>query len=115
MNNIHSRRTIRPTISTIPRNQSEATKQLELYKMVTKRQRIQQELQFMEQRLQVLKQQMSSLDNQIKITEKTIQDLRQSPPASSESATPQTSPPCSTASHKDVKSSSKFQTFYLEY
>ncbi len=114
MNNIHSRRTIRPTISTIPRNQSEAAKQLELYKMVTKRQRIQQELQFMEQRLQVLKQQMSSLDSQIESTEKTIQDLRQSPPTSSESSTPQTSLPRPTAPHKDVKSS-HFQTFYLEY
>lgn len=114
MKNIHSARTVRPTISTIPRNQTEAAKQLELYKMVTKRQRIQQELQFMEQRLQVLKQQMSILDRQIESTEKTIQNLRQSPPSSSESATPKTSSQSPTTPHKGVKSSN-FQTFYLEY
>ncbi len=67
----------------------------------------------MEQRLQVLKQQMSILDRQIESTEKTIQNLRQSPPSSSESATPKTSP-CSTTPNKGVKSSN-FQTFYLEY
>ncbi|MBD2773090.1 gas vesicle protein [Iningainema tapete] len=105
MKNIHPRRTIQPTISTVPRYKSEASEQLELYKMVTKRQRIQQELQFMEQRLQLLKQQLSMLDSQIEKSEKNIQKLRQSTPISSPTtATPQ----------KSVKSSN-FQTFHFEY
>ncbi len=99
------RGTIPPTISTIPRNKSEASEQLELYKMVTKRQRIQQELQFMEQRLQVLRQQLGILDHQIENTEKTIQNLRQSTPSS---------PTSTTAPNKVVKSSN-FPTFHLEY
>ncbi|MBW4628291.1 MAG: gas vesicle protein [Brasilonema octagenarum HA4186-MV1] len=115
MKSIPPRRTIQPKISTIPRNKSEAAEQLDLYKMVTKRQRIQQELEFMEQRIQLLRQQLGLLDHQIENTEKTIQNLRQSTPSSSQSATPNTcSPQNTTTPNKSVKSS-PFQTFYLEY
>lgn len=115
MKNLRPRRTIQPTISTIPRHKSEAAERLDLYKLVTKRQRIQQELQFMEHRLQLLKQQLGILDRQIENTAKTLQNLRQSTPSSSQSATPNTcSPQNTTTPNKDVKSS-PFQTFYLEY
>jgi chromosome segregation ATPase len=117
MKNIRPRRTIQTKSSTIPRHKSEAAEQLDLYKLVRKRQRIQQELQFMEHRLQLLRQQLSILDRQIENTAKTLHNhnLRQSTPSSSHSATPNTcSPQNTTTPNKDVKSS-PFQTFYLEY
>ena len=116
MKNIRPRRVIQPTISTVPRYKNEATEQLELYKMVTKRQRIQQELQFMEQRLQVLKQQLSMLNDQIENSEKTIQNLRKSTLNSSHNtaALNTGSPQTEVAPNKAIKSS-HFQTFHLEY
>lgn len=124
MQNPRAPRITRPKFSTMPRTKTEASEQLELYKMVTKRQRIQQELNLMEQRIQVLKKQLNVLDNQIEDTEQSIQKSRQSIPTSTEIPTGQTiqklrqstpSPtPSQTAPNSDPKSTN-FQTFYLEY
>jgi prefoldin subunit 5 len=105
MSNIRVRGSIRPKISTMPRNNSQASKQLELYKLVTEEQRIQQELIFIEQRVQQLKQRLSVLDSQRNSIEKAIQDLRNVEPNS----------PKNTASSEPVVEVSKFQTYYLEY
>jgi len=78
MKNIRNRGFIRPKITTMPRSKSEASSQLELYKLVTEQQRIKQELQFIEQRTALLKQRLSSLKKQIAETEKDINKLRQS-------------------------------------
>lgn len=106
MSNLRARGIIRPKVSTMPRNKSEASKQLDLYKLVTEHQRIQQELQFMEQRVKQLKQRLTVLDKQINNTEQAIQDLRQVNPSL---------PKSNTRSQPQVESSSSFQTFYLEY
>ncbi|MBE9228874.1 hypothetical protein IQ264_26020 [Phormidium sp. LEGE 05292] len=105
MPNIRVRGNIRPKISTMPRNNSEASKQLELYKLVTEQQRIQQELVFMEQRVEQLKQRLTVLDSQRNSTEKAIQDLRTVVP----------SYPKNSTSYQPVVEVSKFQTYYLEY
>ncbi|MBD2181912.1 gas vesicle protein [Planktothrix sp. FACHB-1355] len=124
MQNKSPLRTIRPKISTIPREKTEASEQLELYKMVTKRQRILQEMQFMEQRLNLLKEQLGTLDKQIEDTEETIKKLRKSPPTFTQgppqvkvqrvrkqkTSSAQNVP----ADNKESKSSS-FQTFILEF
>jgi chromosome segregation ATPase len=117
MKNIRPRRVIQPTISTVPRYRSEANEQLELYKMVTKRQRIQQELEFTEQRLQVLKQQLNVLNKQIENSEKIIQNLRESTHDSSQSSTTLNtgSTVSEIALNKTSNKSSHFQTFYLDY
>ncbi|MDZ8262865.1 gas vesicle protein [Nostoc sp. ChiQUE01b] len=107
----------RPKISTMPRLKSEASEQLKLYKMVSDRQRIQQELKFMTERLEQLKQHLSDLDTQIQQTELSIQNLRQSPP--SQTQTMRVTPTNNTietlfhASHKAHESNS-FDTFYLD-
>lgn len=105
MANIRTRGHIRPKISTMPRNNSEASKQLELYKLVTEQQRIQQELIFMEQRIQQLKERLTVLDSQRSSTEKSIQDLRKVVPGS----------PKNTVRPQAAIETSKFQTYYLEY
>lgn len=109
MQHIPTGRRNRPKISTMPRTHSEASEQLELYKMVTKRERILQEMQITEQRLAALKQQLVAVDTQIKDSEENIQKLRQSP---------LTSPPpqATKTTQKESKSTtSNFQTFNLDY
>ncbi|BAY27779.1 hypothetical protein NIES2100_76050 [Calothrix sp. NIES-2100] len=73
---IRNRGSIRPKVTTMPRSKSEASSQLELYKLVTEQQRIKQELQFIEQRTVLLKQRLGSLKNQIAETETVINKLR---------------------------------------
>lgn len=67
-----------PKISPTPRKNCEAGEQVELHKMMTKRQRIHHELQMMKQRMELLNSQLSLLDSQIETKEKAIQELRQS-------------------------------------
>lgn len=107
--------TIRPNISTMPRSKTEASEQLELYKKVTKRQRIQQELQLIEQRTQELQHQLAVINKEIVQSEETIQRLRQSTPTSQQHST---TPLSQTRSAEPVKSqnhSNQYQTFHLEY
>ncbi|MBD2209403.1 gas vesicle protein [Nostoc linckia FACHB-104] len=75
---LRNRGTIRPKVTTMPRSKSEASSQLELYKLVTEQQRIKQELHFIEQRTAILKQRLNSLKDQIADTEQNINKLRQS-------------------------------------
>lgn len=127
---------IPPKLCTIPREESEAAEQLELYKMVTKRQRILQELDSMEQRIQLLKQQLSGLDSQIEETEQTIKTFRQSSYSSASSSPPSAPAPRERAAQKSAtapktpktpdsqkrspapkseEKSSKVDTFYFEF
>ncbi|MBU7582149.1 MAG: gas vesicle protein [Nostoc sp. TH1S01] len=106
MKKIRNRGIIRPKITTMPRNKSEASSQLELYKLVTERQRIKQELAFIEQRTILLKQRLGTLENQISTTETNIKNLRNSEPqVSSQSTIPKII----------FESSNSYQTFEFEY
>ncbi len=96
---------IKPKISTMPRNKSEASQQLELYKLITEKQRIQKELNLMEQRLKQLKNRLTVLNHQIDSTEQSIQDLRQANPSIPKMLHPS----------KPIAQPSNFQAFYLEY
>ncbi|MEH2051607.1 gas vesicle protein [Nostoc sp.] len=68
----------RPKISTMPRNQSEASNQLELYKLITEKQRIKQELVFIEQRKVLITKRLSTLQDQIDATDNNIKNFRNS-------------------------------------
>ncbi len=112
-----------PKNSPSPRKNCETGEQVELYKMMTKRQRIQHELQMMKQRMELLNSQLSVLDSQIQTKEKAIQELRQSSgqglaAVSGEikliqdrSVRSQT--PLSEGTHQG--NSNPFKTFHLEY
>jgi hypothetical protein len=104
---------IKPKISTMPRKQSEASQQLELYKLITEKQRIQKELKLMEQRFQQLNNRLTVLNHQIESTEQSIQDLRQVNPS-----LPKINPSLPKMLHPSkpaAPSSNNFQAFYLEY
>ena len=110
---------IRPQISSMPRDRSEAAEQLELYRLVAKRQRIQSELKLIEKRADLLKQQLEILGGKIGDTEKRIQLLRESDSA------PTSTPPNTSANQnstvtkkvpqKEVKKTEDTSTFYFEY
>lgn len=110
-------------ISPTPRKNGEMGEQVELSKMITKRQRIQHELQMMKQRMELLNSQLSLLDSQIEAKEKAIQELRQSSPMAvanvSGEIKPRVNPsslspsPRSEAVH--TGNSPQFKTFHLNY
>jgi phage shock protein A len=104
MRKIRNQGMIRPKITTMPRNQSEASNQLELYKLVTEQQRIKQELAFIEQRSVLLKQRLCTLKTQIDTTDNNIKQLRHS-----ESTVPAITRP------KTFFQTNNYQTFEIEY
>ncbi|NCQ83428.1 MAG: gas vesicle protein [Microcystis aeruginosa W13-18] len=110
MTTTRSSRSIRSKISTMPRKQSEADQQLELYKLITEKQRIQEKLEIMERQIQQLKSRLTFVTDQIETTEQSIQNLRTVNPPSL--AKKPDSP--KTVAHSS-NNSSNFQAFYLEY
>ena len=105
MNHLPSRGPIRPKISTMPRPQSEASLQLDIYKLVMEKQRIQAELRLIEQREQQLRQRLSVVENTIAETEKKVQDFRC---LNTDQDKLRTRP-------KAFPQSKNLKTFYLEY
>jgi len=110
MTTTRSPRSIRSKISTMPRKQSEADQQLELYKLITEKQRIQEKLEIMERQIQQLKSRLTFVTDQVETTEQSIQNLRTVNPPSL--AKKPDSP--KTVAHSS-NNSSNFQAFYLEY
>ncbi|MCT7957705.1 hypothetical protein [Laspinema palackyanum] len=112
-----------PKISSTPRRNCEAGEQVELYKMMTKRQRIHHEIQMMKQRMELLNSQLSLLDSQIEAKEKTIQEGRQSSDQGGAAFSGEIKPiqDRSTQSHPPIcepiprGNSHSFKTFHLEY
>ena len=110
MTNTRLPRPIRSKISTMPRKQSEADNQLELYKLITEKQRIQEKLEVMERQIEQLKSRLTFVTEQIETTEQSIQSLRTvNPPIVAKKPD---SP--KTVAHSP-NNSSNFQAFYLEY
>ncbi|MDX2213512.1 MAG: hypothetical protein SFY66_09505 [Oculatellaceae cyanobacterium bins.114] len=67
---------IRPKISTMPRQKSEAAAFLDIYKLVVEKKRLQQELQSMDERRQQICDRIVVLDQQIDHLEGTVQQMR---------------------------------------
>ena len=105
MRNVRNPGIIRAKVSTMPRNQSDASSQLELYKMVTEKQRIQRELCYIKERTNVLQQRLDILNGQIEDTEKTIKKLRQPQPSATQNI----------VSSNTFVESNNYQTFEIEY
>lgn len=96
---------IRPKISTMPRQQSEASAYLDTYKLVVERKRLQQELQQIEQRRRQIDQRMVELDQQINDLETKLQQMRSASPVQPQLASPKTTP----------LTDEGFNTLFLEY
>ncbi len=96
---------IRAKISTMPRNKSESSSQLEIYKMVTEKQRVQKDLISTKERMVILQQRLDVLNKQIEESEKAINELRQPDPKLS-----------ATLLHSSTFiKSNNYQTFELKY
>nr|WP_254053068.1 gas vesicle protein [Microcystis sp. MC19] len=94
----------------MPRKQSEADQQLELYKLITEKQRIQEKLEMMERQIKQLKSRLTFVTDQIEITEQSIQNMRTvNPPSVAKK------PDSPKTVAQSSNNSSNFQAFYLEY
>lgn len=104
MSFLRARGTIIPKISTMPRPKTEASMQLELYKLATEKQRIQQELRFLEQRKQQLQERLILVNKEVLETEKKTMELRRGVADAPQIVTA-----------KSIADSKNLDTFYLEY
>jgi len=66
---------LRPKLSTMPRQKTEAAALLNLYKLAIEKKRLQQELQSIEERRQQILSQLATLDRQLAAQETNSQSL----------------------------------------
>jgi len=76
-----AKRTIRPKVSTMPRQKSEAAAFLDIYKLTVEKKRLEQELEYLEQRRTQINQRLAVLDRQVDGLENTVEELRQDAPS----------------------------------
>jgi chromosome segregation ATPase len=89
-----AQRTIRPKVSTMPRQKSEAAAFLDIYKLTVEKKRLEQELEYLDQRRVQINQRLTVLDQQVNGLEHTVEDLRQaSPPSSASKSSDRPEPP----------------------
>lgn len=101
----HNQGTIRPKISTMPRQKTEAAAYLDIYKLVNEKKRLQQELDTLEQRKERIQQRLQLIETQVEQLEQSAHDLRDEEPIAPRAATPKASP----------TESGDFNTLFLEY
>ncbi|MCS6793676.1 MAG: hypothetical protein NZ660_13745 [Oscillatoriaceae bacterium SKYG93] len=95
---------IRPKFSTMPRQKTEASAYLDLYKLALEKKRLQQDLQNIEKRRQQILKRLALLEVQIAEQERDAQQLREAPPVV-------TNLPIQPISSQ----SANFNTIFLEY
>ena len=105
------RSNIRPKLSTMPRQKSEAAAYLDIYKLVVEKKRLQQELDSIEQRRGQINNRLNVLENQIQTLEDKAHQLRdnQEEDAPNERLNQNPSPSAV------PESSGQFKTITLEY
>ncbi len=103
---------IRPKVSTMPRQKTEAAAYLNIYKLTVEKKRLQQELETLEERRDRIQKRLALLDSQVAELEQSAQQLRDT----EGTATPGPSTPRNAAlPYGEVQSSSDFRTVFLEY
>lgn len=100
---------IRPKVSTMPRQQSEAGQYLDIYKLTVEKKRLAQELAGIEQRRQQILTRMESLEKMVDTLEGKAHQLRA---ADQQDQAKSTSPPVDQA---DSKTQDSYDTLCLEY
>jgi chaperonin cofactor prefoldin len=97
---------IRPKISTMPRQKTEAAAYLNIYKLTIEKKRLQQELDSLEERRQHLQKRLALITSQVTELEKNAQDLRIPSPST---------PLLPTQPQNSTTDSAGFNTLFLEY
>ncbi len=105
---------IRPKISTMPRQQSEAAAFLDIYKLVIEKKRLQQELQSMDQRREQIITRLGVLDAQVTELEKAAHQLRDATAIESAEGTSAPVPRSSSHLAQPIQTG-EFDTLFLEY
>ncbi len=95
---------IRPKVSTLPRQTTEAAAYLDIYKLVNERKRLQQELEMLEQRRDRIQQRLTTIESQVEQLEQTTRRLRDSIPLEANLARP-----------TEAIAAANFNTLFLEY
>lgn len=75
---------IRPKISTMPRQKTEAAAYLNIYKLTIEKKRLQQELDGLEERRQLIQKRLALITNQVTELEKSAHDLKDPAPSKAE-------------------------------
>ena len=101
---------IRPKVSTMPRQQSEAAHYLDIYKLTIEKKRLQQELLSLDQRRRQIQDRVATLESQIVNLEEGAHHLRE--PEASAQPTSTVYPPMR-ATERPL--AGDFRTFMLEY
>ncbi len=96
---------IRPKVSTMPRQKTEAAAYLDIYKLVNEKKRLQQELETLEQRKERIQQRLQMIETQVEQLEQCAHDLREDEPIA----------PRPTTFKAPLTESSDFNTLFLEY
>ncbi|NJR40020.1 MAG: hypothetical protein HC781_15855 [Leptolyngbyaceae cyanobacterium CSU_1_4] len=109
---------IRPKISTMPRQQTEAAAYLDIYKLVIEKKRLRQELEGMDDRRQQICDRLAILEQQITALEKTAHQVRDTEATLIHSVTP--TDPQTPASLRPTAQPTKltdaaFDTLFLNY
>ncbi|MBF2077729.1 MAG: hypothetical protein IGR76_04215 [Synechococcales cyanobacterium T60_A2020_003] len=68
---------IRPKISTMPRQRSEAAAFLDIYKLTVEKKRLEQELDAIDQRRELIVQRLAVLDQAVQHLEDNVQQMRE--------------------------------------
>ncbi|MBP0028615.1 hypothetical protein [Roseofilum sp. Guam] len=103
-----SRRSIPPKISTIPRQQSEASDYLNLYQLAVEKQRLSQELQTIEQRSQQIEKRLAVINHQ-------MDRLKKNTPSPGATGVSNPSLPGLNPTKKSSGRSTGYETFMLDY
>jgi phage shock protein A len=98
---------IRPKISTMPRQKTEAAFLLDLYKLMVEKKRLQQELQSLDERRRQICDRMAILEQRTAELEQNVQQMR--------SADNTVSPSSKLPLSKPTSPSGNFDTLFLEY
>jgi chromosome segregation ATPase len=100
-----AKRTIRPKVSTMPRQKSEAAAFLDIYKLTVEKKRLEQELEYLEQRRSQISQRLVVLEQQVNGLENSIEVMRQDSP----------SPQSSKADRSELPQNDIFDMLTLDY
>lgn len=104
-----SKPSIRPKVSTMPRQKTEAAAYLDIYKLVNERKRLEQELTGLEQRRDRILQRLALIDQQTQVLEASAHTLRETGHEVAPShAVPSVAQPSSAAAES-------YNLLYLEY
>lgn len=109
------RSNIRPKISSMPRQKSEAAAYLDIYKLVVEKKRLQQELDSIEQRRGQIHNRLAVLDSQIQSLESKAHELRDAQQEAISEGASKAAPQPRAPHAQPSEQSGQFKTITLEY